>query len=185
MRHNKLLNNLWDSRCNLSNLSNLSNLILLTMALTSTSAFGQAQNVNVIPFKTNHQNTQYYEINLSDAPSTNNVIFFINGSGCQNIKNKLYDYFKPIHNKFDGVLYSLQKIGVNQDDNDNTCSNEFIENDFFAVLCSKRTNRLKSNNYRSIMHLVCKIKKIVDNPVKSPFSLGATFDNHCPNTTAE
>ena len=69
MRHNKLLNNLWDSRCNLSNL------ILLTMALTSTSAFGQAQNVNVIPFKTNHQNTQYYEINLSDAPSTNNVIW--------------------------------------------------------------------------------------------------------------
>ena len=138
MRHNKLLNNLWDSRCNLSNL------ILLTMALTSTSAFGQAQNVNVIPFKTNHQNTQYYEINLSDAPSTNNVIFFINGSGCQNIKNKLYDYFKPIHNKFDGVLYSLQKIGVNQDNNDNTCSNEFIENDFFDGVVKEQNLFIKS-----------------------------------------
>ena len=128
------LSGLWRSRYKL---------LLLTMTLTSFSAIAQEtrENVKTISFNVD---TQYHEISLSDEPSAHDVLFFINGSGCQNIQNKLYDYFKPIHNKFSGTLYSLQKAGINQDGDNSACSKKFIDNDFFDKSVKEQSLFIKS-----------------------------------------
>lgn len=83
--------------------------------------------------------TPYYSFTFG-APSVDGaLVFFVSGSGCASVKGRFPGYFDPIRHQLDARVFVLQKRGVEENSNGNTCPRAFIRTDYFDQTVADQT----------------------------------------------
>jgi predicted esterase len=81
----------------------------------------------------------YYSFTLGTPSTESALIFFVSGSGCASVKERLPGYFDPIQHQLDALVLVLQKRGIEENSNGNTCPRKFALTDYFDQTVADQT----------------------------------------------
>lgn len=73
----------------------------------------------------------YYSFILGKPSIESALIFFVSGSGCASVKGRFPSYFDPIQHQLDARVFVLQKRGIEEISNGNSCPSTFALTDYF------------------------------------------------------
>ena len=81
----------------------------------------------------------YYSFTLGTPSAESALIFFVSGSGCSSVQGRFPGYFDPIQRQLDAHVLVLQKRGIEENSNGNTCSHTFALTDYFDQTVADQT----------------------------------------------
>jgi len=81
----------------------------------------------------------YYSFDLGAPSAGSTLIFFVSGSGCASVKARFPGYFDPIQHQLDARVLVLQKRGIEENSNGNSCSRTFVHTDYFDQTVADQT----------------------------------------------
>jgi predicted esterase len=90
----------------------------------------------------------YYSFTLGAPSAERSLIFFVSGSGCASVKERFPSYFDSIQHQLDAHVFVLQKRGIEENSNGNTCTRTFALTDYFDQTVADQTEFI---NYQLAM----------------------------------